>query len=116
MQQQQDREVYPLLAGRGCASATDSATATRHKMEMAVEARIISNVGKVVEIWARGLCRNERMAVTSTYWRKGMGEQQLENSSGIMSSFLYSLFCTLDDIHLQSPPVISMSEDIIILT
>ena len=45
-----------------------------------------------------------------------MGEQQLENSSGIMSSFLYSLFYTLDDVHLPSPPIISMSEDIVILT
>ena len=48
-----------------------------------------------------------------------MGEQQLENSSGITSSLLYSLFCTLDqmfiDIHLQSPPVGSMSGDVVIL-
>ena len=58
MQQQQVGEAYPelLLAGSaGSGSATDSVTsATRHKMAIAVEARIISNVVKVVEIWARG--------------------------------------------------------------
>jgi hypothetical protein len=78
---QQDREAYSnFLAGNG--SATDSATsAARHKMATAVEAHISSNVVKVVEIRARGLWRNERQwAVTSTYWREGIGEQQLENS------------------------------------
>jgi hypothetical protein len=105
---QQDRKAYSkLLPGSG--SATDSATtAARHKMATAVEARIISNVVKAVEIWLRGLCRNERQwAVTSTYWREGMGEQQLENSSGITTSFLYSLFCTLDQIFIYSHPQFS---------
>jgi hypothetical protein len=86
---QQDREAYSnFLAGNG--SATDSATsAARHKMARAVETRISSNVVKVVEIWARGLWRNERQwAVTSTYWREGMEEQQLENPSGITTSLL----------------------------
>ena len=68
---QQDREAYwKLEAGSG--SATDSATsAARHKMATTVEARIVSNVVKVVEIWARVLRRNERRwTVTSTYlWR-----------------------------------------------
>ena len=32
----------------------------RVKMATAVEARIISNVVNVVEIWERGLCRKER--------------------------------------------------------
>ena len=63
---QQDREAY-FIAGSG--SATDSATsAARHKMVKTAEARIISDVVKVVEKWARGLRRKERRwAVTSTY-------------------------------------------------
>ena len=45
---QQDREAY-LKTGSG--SATDSATsAARHKMATAVEARIISDVVKAVEM------------------------------------------------------------------
>jgi hypothetical protein len=55
---QQDREAY-LKAGSG--SAADSATpAARLKMATTVEVRIISNVIKVVEVWAKGLCRKER--------------------------------------------------------
>ena len=59
----------------GSGSATDSATsAARHKMITTVEARIVSNVVKVVEIWVRGLCRNERRwTVTSTLWRRKGG-------------------------------------------
>ena len=57
---QQDREAYSKLSA-GSGSATDSATsAARNKMATAVEARIISNLVKFVEIWSRGLCRNER--------------------------------------------------------
>ena len=45
---QQDREAY-LKTGSG--SATGSATsAARHKMATAIEARIISNVVKAVEM------------------------------------------------------------------
>ena len=45
-----------------------------------------------------------------------MGGQQLENSSGITTS-LFTLFVLYigSGIHLQSPPVISMSEDVVIL-
>ena len=51
-------EAY-LEAGSG--SATDSATqAMRLKMVTAVKARIISDVVKVVEKWARGLRREEQ--------------------------------------------------------
>ena len=50
---QQEREPY-LKAGSG--SATDSATsAAKYKMVTTAEVRIISDVVKVVEIWARGL-------------------------------------------------------------
>jgi hypothetical protein len=42
-------------------------------MATAVEARITSNVVKV-EIWARGLSKNERQwTVSSTYWRRRGG-------------------------------------------
>ena len=61
-----------MKAGSG--SATDGATpAARLKMATAEEARIISNLVKVVEIRARGLRRKySQWAVTSTYWgRKG---------------------------------------------
>jgi len=48
----QDREAY-LKAGRG--SATDSATPAARLKTATAEARIISSVVKVVEIWAREL-------------------------------------------------------------
>ena len=107
-QMQQDREAYLKLSA-GSGSATDSATsAARNKMATTVEARIISNVVKVVEIWSRGLCRNERQwAVTSTYWKEGKWVSNSKRICPVSSSFLYSLFCTLDQIFIYSHPQLS---------
>jgi hypothetical protein len=51
---QQDREAYSDFSA-GSGSATDSATsAARHKIAIAVEARIISNVVKVLRYEQEG--------------------------------------------------------------
>ena len=64
----------------GSGSATDDATpAARHKMATTVEARIISNVVKVVEIWTRTASRRKTMG-GSQYLLEMEREQQLENS------------------------------------
>ena len=74
---QQDREAY-MEAGSG--SATDNATsAARHKMATTVEARIISNVVKVVEIRTRTVSRRKTMG-GNQYLLELEREQQLENS------------------------------------
>ena len=74
---QQDREAY-MEAVSG--SATDNATsAARHKMATTEEARIISNVVKVVGIWTRTASKRKTIG-GNQYLLEMEREQQLENS------------------------------------
>jgi hypothetical protein len=55
------REVHWKRGATETGSATDGAMpAARLKMATAIEARIVSNIIKVVEIWLRGLGRKKR--------------------------------------------------------
>ena len=113
---QQDREAY-LEAGSG--SATDSATSeARHKMVTTVEARIVSNVVKLLRYGQEGCVEmKDDVTVISTYLRRKGGETARDSEFvPALQVFFYTLVLYLGShIHLHSPPVSSMSEDVVIL-